>query len=119
MTARDVHRIGGRGTDNLRLKPAELRLLPPGISVLRSPTPADAADQMRRAFPAAGLLHELCRLVASSNADLIRQAGFELLAAPTRKFPNHFRIIHASAEAWFDEVALERLSATFIETVGV
>jgi hypothetical protein len=52
-----VHRIGGGAVANLRLKPRERSLTPPGISVILGGTPQDAADQMRQAFPRAQGLH--------------------------------------------------------------
>ena len=43
----DLHRIGGASLDNLRLKPRDAALAPPGISVILAPGPADAVREMR------------------------------------------------------------------------
>jgi hypothetical protein len=74
--------------DNLRLKPAEVDLDPPGISVLRGGSPADAARQIRAAFPKAIGLHEAAKVVGSSSEGSIRDAGFLLHPDPSRKFGN-------------------------------
>lgn len=50
----DIHRIGGGTVENLRLKPAEAVLEPPGISVLKAPTP----DARRGGNADAGCLPE-------------------------------------------------------------
>ena len=60
-----IHRVGGNELENLQLKPAEAKLSPPGISVLKGGTPQDAAKQMREAFPKATKLHEASRTVAT------------------------------------------------------
>jgi hypothetical protein len=118
-TRRDVHRIGGGSIDNLQLKDAERTLVPPGISVLVAASPPDAARQMRSAFPTAASLHELARTVGSSSVALIRAAGFDVVHAPTRKFPNHSRIIHPAGLAGFSSAELARLSAAFDDTHGL
>jgi hypothetical protein len=55
---RTLHRIGGASVENLRLKSREAALDIPGISVLKVPTPREAAQQMRDAFPKAKALHQ-------------------------------------------------------------
>jgi hypothetical protein len=47
----DLHRIGGGSVENLRLKPQEAALMPPGISLLQAPSPGEAARQIQEAFP--------------------------------------------------------------------
>ena len=115
--ARDIHRIGGGSVDNLHLKAAELWLVPAGFFVLQAESPY-AAEQMRRAFPAAAKLHVLTQVVGSTTAELIRAAGFDLHPDPTRKFPNHFRIVHARGAVCFDDPNLRRLAAAFHNTTG-
>jgi hypothetical protein len=63
-----INRIGGGGVDNLRLKPQEEQLEPPGISVLLDASPEEAAQQMKAAFPRATGLHEQARAPISSSA---------------------------------------------------
>jgi RHS repeat-associated protein len=113
-----VHRIGGGGVDNLALKAAEAKLDPAGISVLLGGTPAQAAAQMRAAFPNATGLHRAAETVGSSTISKIRAAGFELFPDPTKKFPNHFRLIHPLGVAGFTPQNLEKLSRAFTNTIG-
>jgi hypothetical protein len=114
----DIHRIGGGSVENLLPKPRELTLDPPGISVLRSATPGEAARQMRRVFPNARGLHDLSRTVGSTTVEAIREAGFEVLEDPTTNFTNHVRIIHPDGASGFSAENLIRLSATFHDTTG-
>jgi hypothetical protein len=114
----DMHRIGGSRVDNLRLKPREATLNPPGLSLLRAPSPAEAARQIRAAFPSADMLHEAAQVIGSTTVDNIRQAGFDVLPNPTKKLPNHYRLIHAEGVAGFNDGNLARLSAVFTETSG-
>jgi hypothetical protein len=79
----DVHRIGGASIENLRLKPREATLRVPGISVIRCPSPQDAADQMRAAFPRARDLHRAAQIVGSTSNELIRAAGFDIIHVPS------------------------------------
>ena len=104
--------------ENLRLKPREATLNPPGISLLQAPSPEDAARQLREAFPAADALHNAAQVIASTTVDKIRQAGFEVLPNPTKRLPHHYRLIHPEGVAGFDDTNLRRLSAAFIETSG-
>jgi hypothetical protein len=114
----DMHRIGGSRVDNLRLKPREAMLNPPGISLLRAPSPQEAARQIREAFPSADALREAAQVIGSTTVDKIRQAGFDVLPNPTKKLPNHYRLIHAEGVAGFNDASLARLSAVFTETSG-
>jgi len=111
---RDIHRLGGARIENLRLKPQELTLEVPGISVLRCATPAEAARQIRIAFPKARRLHEAARTVGSSNEAMIRSAGFAIMAAPSRTLPNHYRIVHPDGAAGFTDANLALLAAVFV-----
>ena len=81
----DMHRIGGNSVENLRLKPREAALDPPGISLLQASSPGEAARQMREAFPAANALHDAAQVIASTTVDKIRQAGFDVLPNPTQE----------------------------------
>jgi hypothetical protein len=113
-----MHRIGGGSVENLRLKARETTLNPPGISLLRAPSPEEAARQMRETFPAAEGLHEAAQVIGSTTVENICQAGFDVLPNPTKKLPNHYRLIHPEGVAGFHDVNLARLSAVFTETSG-
>jgi hypothetical protein len=114
----DMYRIGESRVDNLRLKPREAILNPPGISLLRAPSPTEAARQICEAFPSADALHEAVQVIGSTTVDNIRQAGFDVLPHPTKKLPNHYRLIHPEGVTGFHDVNLARLSAVFTETSG-
>jgi hypothetical protein len=114
----DMHRIGGSRVENLRLKPREAMLNPPGISLLQASSPGEAARQMREAFPAADGLHEAAQVIGSTTIDNIRRAGFDVIPNPTRKLPNHYRLVHPDGVAGFNDENLARLSAVFTETSG-
>ena len=111
-----MHRIGGGSVENLRLKPAEETLPPPGISVLGGGTPAEAAAQIRSAFPGAANLQALAEWVGSATVEDIHKAGFEVRPDPTRRFVNHCRIVHPDGVAGFGEPNLTVLSRTFVNT---
>jgi hypothetical protein len=113
-----MHRIGGSSVENLRLKPREAMLNPPGISLLQAPSPGEAARQMLEAFPAADGLHEAIRVIGSTTADKIRSVGFDVITNLTRKLPNHCRLIHPEGVSGFNDENLARLSAVFTETSG-
>ena len=115
----DIHRIGGGEVENLRLKPQEARLNTPGISVLKTSTPREAADQIRAAFPRAIDLHEAAKVVGTSTTEKIRAAGFDIIADPSRKLPNHHRLIHPDGAAGFSAENLRKLADAFTDTSGV
>lgn len=71
---------------------------------------------MRAAFPSAKRLHEAAGCVGSSCAAQIREAGFDLIPDPTKKFPNHHRFIHPEGAGGFKPENLERLSKMFSDT---
>ncbi len=104
--------------ENLRLKPAEAALNPPGISVLKAPTPGDAAAQVRAAFPTAKGLHQSAKTVGSTTEAAIRSAGFDIIPNPTTKLPNRHRIIHPDGVAGFTDENLARLAGVFTNTTG-
>jgi len=112
------HRIGGGTLDNLRLKPAETHLRPPGFSVLSGGTPQEAARQIREAFPNAIKLHKAAETIGSATLEAIRAAGFDVISDPTQKFPNHARVIHPQRLAGFADESLKKLSKVFKETAN-
>ena len=113
-----LHRIGGASVGNLRLRPVDAALDPPGISVLESPSPAEAAAEMRAALPRATGLVRAAQTVGSATADSIRAAGFDLIAVPTRRLPGHHRLIHPEGAAAFTDENLARLAGAFTTTAG-
>jgi hypothetical protein len=115
---RDIHRIGGGNVENLRLKPREAALAVPGISVIQCDTPAEAAAQMRSAFPRATALHAAASTVGSTSAELIRAAGFDIIHVPSATLPNHYRIVHPDGAAGFTDETLARLAEAFEDTTG-
>ena len=117
-TVEDMHRIGGSNVENLRLKSREATLHPPGISLLRAPSPREAARQIQEAFPAADELHAAAQVIGSTTVEKIRSAGFDVIANPTQRLPHHYRLIHPDGVAGFNDENLARLSAVFTETSG-
>jgi hypothetical protein len=113
-----MHRIGGSSVDNLRLKSREATLNPPGISLLHARSPGEAARQIREAFPAADGLHAAAQVIGSTTVGNIRGVGFDVIPNPTKKLPNHYRLIHPDGVAGFSDENLTRLSAVFTETSG-
>jgi hypothetical protein len=112
-----VHRIGGARVENLRLKPQERILEPPGISVLLGGTPREAAERVQQAFPHAAGLQRAARIVGSATAASIRRASFDVIALPTRHLPSHGRLTHPRGAAGFSDANLEVLSRVFRETI--
>ena len=96
----------------------EATLNPPGISFLHAPSPGEAARQIREAFPAADGLHAAAQVIGSTTVDKIRGVGFDVTPNPTRKLPNHYRLIHPEGVAGFSDEHLTQLSAVFTETSG-
>ncbi len=115
-TTDDIHRIGGGSVGNLRLRPQEARLDPPGISVLRADSPGAVEKQMMEAFPQAARLHEATKVIGSTTAEKIESAGFRVIPNPTRKLPNHCRIVHSDGAAGFNKENLRRLAEVFTDT---
>jgi hypothetical protein len=52
------------------------------------------------------------------TVDHIRGAGFDIIPNPTKKLPNHYRLIHPDGVAGFNDENLAQLSAVFTETSG-
>lgn len=115
---RDIHRIGGASVENLRLKPREATLNPPGISVIRAPTPGAAAQEIRTGLPKAKNLHEQAKTIGSTSEELIRATGFDVVPTPSAALPNHHRIIHPGGVAGFNDANLARLAEAFVNTTG-
>jgi hypothetical protein len=115
---RDIHRIGGASVENLRLKPREATLDIPGISVIKAPSPAAAAQEIRSGLPRARLLHDQARTIGSTSEQAVRDAGFDVLPAPSAALPNHHRITHPAGAAGFTDENLGRLAEAFVNTTG-
>jgi hypothetical protein len=113
-----IHRIGGASVENLRLKPKEAELDPPGISAIRAPTPSAAANEMRAGYPNATDLHAVASTVGSATVDAIRAAGFDVIPARSRRLPNHQRIVHPEGASGFTDENLARLAEAFTTTSG-
>jgi len=110
-----VHRIGGADPDNFRLKRAELKLIPPGVSVLLAGTAEEAVAAMKLAFPnSTKWAGELA--VGTSTVASIRSVGFEVWPCPTLQFANHARIVHPEGIVGFREENLSRLALAFAES---
>lgn len=118
VRAGNIHRIGGGTVENLRLKPAEEKLTPPGISVLIFDTPGEASEAIRSAFPKAISLHEAAKTVGSTTEEAIRSIGFDIIPNKTNKFPSHRRIIHPDGVAGFNDTNLAKLAEVFTNTAG-
>jgi len=114
----NIHRIGGANVENLRLKPREAALAIPGISVLKAPTPAAAAQEIRAGLPKAKALHEQAKTIGTTSAEAIRGIGFDVIPTPSAALPNHQRIIHPDGAAGFSDVNLARLAEVFVNTTG-
>ena len=59
--------------------------------------------------------NEAAETVGSTTEEAIRGAGFDIMPDPTRKFPNHNRIIHPEGAAGFIDENLARLSKAFTD----
>lgn len=114
----DIHRIGGGSVENLRLKSREAQLNPPGISVLQAASHAEAVRQIREAFPNAEELSQAAQVVGSTSVEKVRSTDFDIIANPTRKLPNHHRLVHLDRAAGFSDENLQRLSSIFRNTSG-
>ena len=99
------------------MKPAEMKLNPPGISVLKGGSPSDAARQVKEAFPNAAKLQESTKTVGSATEEVIRGVGFDVMPDPTTKFPNQHRMIHPEGIAGFSDENLGRLSRAFTDSM--
>ena len=116
MALDNIHRIGGGSVENLRLKPREAALDPPGISVIKTPTPDSAAREVRAGLPRAMGLHERAKSMGTSSEEAIRSVGFDIIPNPSEALPNHHRIIHPDGVAGFNDANLSRLAEVFVDT---
>jgi hypothetical protein len=116
--AGDIHRIGGGTVENLRLKPREAALDVPGISVIKAPTPDDAAREIRMGFPRARGLHEQAGTIGTTSEEAIRSVGFGIIPTPSAALPNHHRITHPEGAAGFQDDNLAKLAEIFVDTTG-
>ena len=115
-----VHWVGGGDAKNLALKPHEAKLDPPGISVLIGGTPAQTAAAFRRVFGPKSTLGKAASTVGTAEIEQIRAAALDVVAVPTKNFPNHDRIIHPTqGAAGFTPENVEKLSQAFTNTTGL
>lgn len=112
-----VHRVGGASVANLRLKPGEAVLIPPGISTLIGGGAQSAADAMRRVYAKSRKWRPPLTM-GTATAAAIRAAGFDVIADPTPNFPNHSRVVHPNGVAGFTDANLLQLTAAFANTHG-
>jgi hypothetical protein len=112
-----VHRIGGGSAGNLALKPAEATLTPPGISTLHGGTAAEPAEAMRRQY--SRIAPRGNTVVGTTTAGKIREAGFDVIMDPTKRFPQHARLIHPDGADGFTQENLERLAQAFEDHTGL
>jgi hypothetical protein len=112
-----IHRIGGGSAGNLALKPAERTEVPPGISTLHGGTPAEAAEAMRRQYRRMAPRGQT--VVGTTTAGRIREAGFDVIMDPTKRFPQHARLIHPDGADGFTQENLERLAQAFEDHSGL
>lgn len=111
-----LFRIGGGNIDNLRLKSAELKLDPVGISLIRANSMDEAAKIMKEAYPNAINLHKLIDegKISEINAKSIREAGFDVIHNPTKGIGDaHARLIHPDGVSGFNDNNLKKLSKKF------
>lgn len=114
------HRIGGGKASNLKLRAAEKKLEPPGISVLLGGTPAQAATDMRRVFGPRSSIGKKAAIVGTADIKQIQNAGFDVIPDKTNNFPNHGRLIHPiEGAAGFTDTNLKALSDVFTDTTGL
>ena len=110
-----VFRIGGGSVDNLRLKPKEWTLKPPGISVFIHVSALAVVEQLEQAFPNATRLLADAIVVGTALVSDIRSVGFDVLYDPTKRFPNHARLIRADHGTAREEWELAALSQVFTD----
>jgi hypothetical protein len=114
------HRIGGGDANNLKLWPAEEKLVPPGFSVLIGGTPKQAAADFRRVFGSHSSLGKKAATVGTTAIGKVRDAGFDVIEDPTTNFRNHGRLIHPTdGAAGFNDANRTRLAAVFTNKTGL
>ena len=95
----------------------ELKLKPPGISVLLGVNAIEAHIQFRVVFEKnkkrfKKLLPQL-GTISVSTVKLVKRAGFDVIADSTANFGNHGRIICTKASSWSNPTDINRLSRVF------
>lgn len=113
-----MHRIGGSDPDDPMLTTREMKLNPSGISVPEGEMPAEVTALMRKAPPNATSLHKAADCAGMPCITKIQQAGFDVMPDPTRKLPNHHRLILRDGAAEFTPENLKKLSDAFADTTG-
>ena len=63
-------------------------------------------------------LHEDAKTIGTTSEEIIRSAGFDIIANATKKLPNHHRIIHPDGVAGFTDESLAKLAQVFTNTTG-
>ena len=114
--ATKLFRIGGSDVGNLGLKPGEMGLDPPGISVIRAKTAEEAGQIMKDALPNVTRLHDVINSgnIAEIDAKSIREAGFDVIHNPTGTIGDaHARLIHPDGIDGFNKSNLSILSDKF------
>lgn len=71
---------------------------------------------MLEAFPKATELQKQAEVVGTATVKEIREAGFDVIHDPTRKFTNHGRVVHPEGLSGWTNEALEGLSKAFKNT---
>jgi RHS repeat-associated protein len=111
-----LHRMGGGQANNLKLRNAEKKLDPPGISLLLAETPEQAAAQVRAAFDPTSKIVLDSHIVGSTTLEAIQATGFDAVPDP-RYFRNHWRLIHPNGIGGFSLENRQTLSKAFFNTV--
>lgn len=86
--------------------------------MLKSSSPSQAAINIRKALEDATDLHEAAKTIGSITIELVRSVGFDVMPNPSKRIPNHHRIVHPDGIAGFSEENLARLSDVFTNTTG-
>jgi len=117
-----VHRIGGASTSGLALKPGEVKLTPPGISLLRADTPELAAELAKDVAAKKGWsrMADAAETMGTAKVGDIRAAGFDVIHDPTDTWGQaHARLVHPDGAAGFTPGNLEKLANVFSNKSGL
>ncbi len=117
-----VHRIGGGDAANLALKPAEAKLTPPGISLLRAESAEEAAALAKGVANEKGWsrMATAAETMGTTTAADIRAAGFDVVHDPTATWGEaHARLIHPEGASGFTPENLDKLSNAFTNKSGL
>ncbi|MCI0680785.1 MAG: hypothetical protein L0Y71_01665 [Gemmataceae bacterium] len=113
-----IHRFGTISVETWRLRESDKLENPPGLSVLIGGTAEDAAAAMLEAYADKrkySRIHEMIKKTNTTSVLRIRQSGFDVVAAPTKRFANHGRVIHPQGSDGFTDENLQKLMAAFAE----